>query len=80
MRARCDAGPPRSGTAAAAMTRDDHELAGRVLEHLDLDRAVRLTQEVCRIPSVLGEEGPLAAFLADVMKRPASRRWNSSRS
>ncbi len=39
-----------------------------MLEHLDLDRAVRLTQEVCRIPSVLGDEGALAAFLADVMK------------
>jgi acetylornithine deacetylase len=50
------------------MTTGDHELAGQVLRRLDLDRAVRLTQEVCRIPSVLGEEGPLAAFLADVMK------------
>jgi len=49
-------------------TVDDRELAGRVLAHLDLDRAVQLAQEVCRIPSVLGEEGPLAAFLADVMK------------
>jgi acetylornithine deacetylase len=50
------------------MTMDDRELAGQVLEHLDPDRAVRLAQEVCRIPSVLGEEGALAAFLADVMK------------
>jgi acetylornithine deacetylase len=47
---------------------DDQELAARVLEHLDTDRATALSQEVCRIPSVLGEEGPLAAFLADVMK------------
>src|SRR3984885_12934763 len=47
---------------------DDRELADRVLEHLDTDRAVQLSQEVCRIPSVLGEEGPLAKFLADVMK------------
>ena len=31
------------------------------------DRAVDLVQEVCRIPSILGEEGPLAAFLASVM-------------
>jgi acetylornithine deacetylase len=46
---------------------DDRELADRVLEHLDTDRATALTQEVCRIPSVLGEEGPLAKFLADVM-------------
>ena len=47
---------------------DDRELADRVLEHLDTDRATALSQEVCRIPSVLGEEGPLAKFLADVMK------------
>jgi acetylornithine deacetylase/succinyl-diaminopimelate desuccinylase-like protein len=46
---------------------DDRELADRVLEHLDTDRATALTQEVCRIPSVLGEEGELAKFLADVM-------------
>jgi acetylornithine deacetylase/succinyl-diaminopimelate desuccinylase-like protein len=46
---------------------DDRELADRVLEHLDTDRAVQLSQEVCRIPSVLGEEGALAKFLADVM-------------
>jgi acetylornithine deacetylase len=50
------------------MTMHDRELADQVLEHLDTDRAVRLAQEVCRIPSVLGEEGPLAAFLADAMK------------
>ena len=50
------------------MTRGDRELAAQVLEHLDPDRAVHLAQEVCRIPSVLGEEGPLASFLADVMK------------
>jgi acetylornithine deacetylase len=47
---------------------DDRELASRVLEHLDTDRAVALSQEVCRIPSVLGEEGALAKFLADVMR------------
>jgi acetylornithine deacetylase len=40
----------------------------RVLDELDLDRAVELVQAVCRIPSVLGEEGPLAAFLADTMR------------
>ena len=38
-----------------------------VVDALDLDRAVQLVQEVCRIPSVLGEEGELAAFLASVM-------------
>ncbi len=41
--------------------------AERVLESVDLDRAVELVQEVCRIPSVLGEEGALAGFLASVM-------------
>lgn len=43
-------------------------VAGRVLRALDLERAVQLVQEVCRIPSVLGEEGDLAAFLASVMR------------
>jgi acetylornithine deacetylase len=46
----------------------DRELAGQVLAHVDTERAVRLSQEVCRIPSVLGEEGPLASFLAGVLK------------
>ena len=40
----------------------------RVLGSVDLRRAVDLVQEVCRIPSVLGEEGPLAAFLAATMR------------
>src|SRR6202041_1460739 len=39
-----------------------------VLKHLDLDRVVTLVQEVCRIPSILGEEGPLADYLVSVMK------------
>ena len=39
----------------------------KVVEAVDLDRAVQLVQEVCRIPSILGEEGELAAFLASVM-------------
>lgn len=39
----------------------------RVVEAVDLDRATQLVQEVCRIPSILGEEGALAAFLASVM-------------
>ena len=38
-----------------------------VLAHLDLDRTVDLVAEVCTIPSSLGEEGPLASFLASVM-------------
>jgi hypothetical protein len=43
------------------------ETAANVANALDLDRAVELVQEVCRIPSVLGEEGELAMFLASVM-------------
>jgi len=39
-----------------------------VLDRSHLDRAVQLVREVCRIPSVLGDEGPLAAFLAGVMR------------
>ena len=42
--------------------------ASSVLDSLDLDRAVELVREVCRIPSVLGDEGPLAAFLAATMQ------------
>jgi len=44
------------------------EVAEQVLSSLDLDRAVELVQEVCRIPSVLGEEGALATYLAGVMR------------
>ncbi|MCU1489408.1 MAG: family peptidase [Acidimicrobiaceae bacterium] len=40
----------------------------QVIEHVDLGRSVGLVQEVCRIPSVLGEEGDLAAYLASVMR------------
>ena len=46
-------------------------VAESVLRTLDLGRAVDLVQEVCRIPSVLGEEGELAAFLASVMRESA---------
>ncbi|MGO9083416.1 MAG: M20 family metallopeptidase [Streptosporangiaceae bacterium] len=42
--------------------------AAAVLASVDLDRAVDLVREVCRIPSVLGQEGELAAFLAAVMQ------------
>jgi acetylornithine deacetylase len=47
------------------------EVTERVLACLDLDRVVELVQEVCRIPSVLGEEGTLANFLASVMRASA---------
>ena len=47
---------------------DQEERARAVLASVDLSRAVELVQEVCRIPSVLGEEGALAGFLASVME------------
>src|SRR5215813_13263360 len=46
----------------------DPGLAAAVLGNLDLDRAVELVRQVCRIPSVLGDEGELAGFLASVMR------------
>jgi acetylornithine deacetylase len=46
----------------------DPGFAAAVLDRLDLERAVGLVREVCRIPSVLGEEGQLAGFLASVMR------------
>jgi acetylornithine deacetylase len=46
----------------------DGQLAATVLDNVDLDRAVDLVRQVCRIPSVLGDEGALAEFLATVMR------------
>ena len=40
----------------------------RAIESVDVDLAVRLSQEVSRIPSVLGDEAALAAFLAETMR------------
>ena len=40
----------------------------RLLDRVDTDRAVELVRQVCRIPSVLGEEQELAAFLASEMR------------
>jgi len=37
------------------------------IDAVDLDRAVELTREVCRIPSILGNEGPLASFLTSTL-------------
>jgi acetylornithine deacetylase/succinyl-diaminopimelate desuccinylase-like protein len=45
------------------------QLSTRVAAAVNTDRLLELVQQVCRIPSVLGEEGELAAFLHDVMKR-----------
>lgn len=46
----------------------DSALAAKVAAHIDEERLIRIVQEVCRIPSILGEEGPLAEYLAGVMK------------
>jgi acetylornithine deacetylase len=43
------------------------ELSAKVVAAIDVDRLVELVQQVCRIPSVLGEEGELAQFLHQVM-------------
>jgi acetylornithine deacetylase len=45
-----------------------------VLGRLDLQRAVHLVQEVCRIPSVLGDEGPLASWFVEQMHASAFER------
>jgi acetylornithine deacetylase/succinyl-diaminopimelate desuccinylase-like protein len=47
---------------------DQRELAGTVLAAVDLERAVDLVRQVCRIPSVLGEEGDLAGFFSSIME------------
>jgi len=44
------------------------EIAEQVLRFVDTDRAVALTREVCRVPSILGEEGALAELLAETMR------------
>src|SRR5260370_26371389 len=57
-----------SVTREKTSTETDSRFAAQVLDNLDLDRAVDLVRQACRIPSVLGNEGDLAAFLADVMR------------
>ncbi len=43
------------------------QLSARAAAAVDTDRLIELVQQVCRIPSVLGEEGELAGFLHSVM-------------
>ena len=43
-------------------------IARTAIESVDLDLAVDLCREVSRIPSVLGEEGPLAEFIAGTLR------------
>ena len=47
---------------------DQLERAGQVLAKVDLAGAVELVRQVCRIPSVLGQEGELASYLSRVME------------
>lgn len=44
-------------------------LVQKVLERVDTDLAIRITQEFVRIPSVVGEEGEAGRFLLDQMRR-----------
>jgi acetylornithine deacetylase len=44
------------------------ELSDRLVAAIDTERLIGLVQQVCRIPSVLGEEGELAGFLRDTMR------------
>ena len=56
------------GAPGAEAAADTARKVQQVLSHLDLDRAVELVQQVCRIPSVLGDELALAEFLARTMR------------
>src|ERR1700733_2229450 len=47
------------------------QLSARVSAAVDTHRLIELVQQVCRIPSVLGEEGELAGFLQSVMAESA---------
>jgi acetylornithine deacetylase/succinyl-diaminopimelate desuccinylase-like protein len=44
------------------------ELSDRLAAVIDTERLIELVRQVCRIPSVLGEEGELAGFLHDTMR------------
>lgn len=44
------------------------EVAERVIDQIDVARAIDLTRQVCRVPSILGDEGPLAELLSSTMR------------
>ena len=46
----------------------DTQTLATIDQHIDIDRLVTTVQEICRIPSVLGEEGAFAAYLVDMMR------------
>ena len=48
--------------------RDVAEVADAIAPNLDLEMAVELTRAVCRIPSIVGQEGDIAAFLVSTMR------------
>jgi acetylornithine deacetylase/succinyl-diaminopimelate desuccinylase-like protein len=48
-------------------TEVDTDRTSKVVNAIDEDRVVSLVQEVCRIPSILGDEGALAEYLRGVM-------------
>jgi acetylornithine deacetylase/succinyl-diaminopimelate desuccinylase-like protein len=52
----------------------DPKTAKQVSQAIDEERLVSLVREVCRIPSILGDEGPLAAFLRDLMRESGFER------
>jgi acetylornithine deacetylase/succinyl-diaminopimelate desuccinylase-like protein len=51
------------------ITASDAQTLAIVDQHIDVDRLVTTVQEICRIPSVLGEEGAFAAYLVDMMRK-----------
>jgi acetylornithine deacetylase/succinyl-diaminopimelate desuccinylase-like protein len=46
----------------------DAQLLATIDKHLDVDRLLHTVQEICRIPSVLGDEKGFAEYLVDMMK------------
>jgi len=55
--------------ATEALAGVDADVASRIADHIDEQRVVDVVREVCRIPSVLGEEGALASYLVEVMRQ-----------
>ena len=50
------------------LTSEQEQLSSRAVAAVNTARLIDLVQQVCRIPSVLGEEGKLARFLYDTMR------------
>lgn len=56
------------GQGKVTMTGVIEAAAKRAVSAINYERLTDLVQEVCRIPSILGDEGSLANFLADYMQ------------